>query len=232
MVEADEDPSTGVPNPTSSRLSAEQLAEFRREFRAQYGLDGDFAEAFCRWGQAGGPERIHRSDTTELDVLGYVRRHAGPDGIKAIQEAIGQRSLDAEEVAVRKALTTVLEAIGVALETLRPHLEPRQMRTNPDPATALLIARAVLERVPYLPQDRKGGRPSKDLRNRVVAIMANLRYPPAKISNFLRSVGYSELESSEANIAATIQKLERQGQSIPLSPTARNRNREKHRKPV
>jgi hypothetical protein len=211
--------------------TAEQLAQFRIEFREQYGLDGDFLEAFARWGQAGGPERISSfSESDILDVLGHIQRNAGTDEAQIIEDAIGNRPLDPEQIAVQKALTAVLEAIDASLNILGPQLAPRAMRTNPDPAAALLIARDVIGRVPIERRPRKAGRATKKLRNRVVEIMAAAGYPPAKITDFLLTVGYSESESSPNNIAATIHKLERAGKQIPISPTARNRTRGKHRK--
>jgi hypothetical protein len=213
-------------------LSAAELAEFRRQFREQYGLDGEFAEAFSRWGQAGGAERISSFVGTHVfDVRGFIQRRHGVEAARVIQDAIGSRPLDAEEIAVSKALRTVEDAIEEALKLLGPHLGPRQMRTNPDPAAALMIAQAVLGKIGVERKPRRQGRPTKQRRNSVVEVMAKAGYAPAKITRFLRAVGYSESEASERNVAATIQKLERAGQKIPVSPTARNRTREKHRKP-
>jgi len=156
-------------------LTPEQIEEFRREFREAYGLDGEFREAFVRWGRAGGPERLTPVELDALDVRTYVLAHADAEALAVIDDAIGNRPLDGETLAVQKALTNVLRVIDDALDVLEPYLAPRAMRTNPDPAAALLIASDIIRRVPFVESRRRRGRRSKQLKSRIVEVLARLR---------------------------------------------------------
>ncbi len=206
-------------------LSPEQIEEFRREFRKAYGLDREFGEAFARWGQAGGPERIVPIKHDALDVRTFVLANGDAKMLAVIDDALGNRPLDGETLAVQKALTGVLGAIDRGRRLLEPYLAPRAMLTNPDPVAALMIARDVLTCVPFIERRRKRGRRSKELKNRVVEVLARLRCRPVEITKFLIDVGYSPSEANEKNVTATIQKLEQRGKRIPINRTSKNRKR-------
>jgi hypothetical protein len=226
-------------------------------FSQQYGLDGTFDDAFARWLETeshdygppfSAPEPERPVTQQLLEQLGLDELPEISDGMPTQPEheelmldllledptVSSNGGLDVDLACYRAAIEPVRSALAAALEMLQKHEVQRGRRLpfRPDPIPALLLMRDILARA--LPEMKPSSLfrtedPKKRmvLRDELILLLLRQRISPKTISVYLRENGYIDKEANERVINTVAFRLRKMGHSIPPSPTARNRRRQK-----